>query len=83
MKNPFKRKKKAQPKQIECPLCGGKMTLQSNLSYTFHCRNQEVEMNDLTAMKCADCGEMMFDWPEAQRIEKYVHEAVGWEEKGE
>ena len=76
----FNRKKKAQQMHMECPKCGGKMTLESDLSYTFHCRNQEVEMNDITAMKCADCGEMMFDWPEAQRIEKYVHEAVGWED---
>ena len=80
MKNPFKRKKKGQPKQMECPLCGGKMMLQSGLSYTFHCRGQEVEMSDITAMKCADCGEMMFDWTEAQRIEKYVHAAVSWED---
>lgn len=83
MKNPFKRKKETQKKQMECPTCGGTMTLQINLPYTFHCRGQEVEMNDITAMKCADCGEMIFDWPEAQRIEKYVHAAVGWEDKTE
>lgn len=83
MKNPFKRKKETQKKQMECPMCGGTMTLQINLPYTFHCRGQEVEMNDITAMKCADCGEMIFDWPEAQRIEKYVHAAVGWEDKTE
>lgn len=83
MKNPFKRKKETQKKQMECPTCGGTMTLQINLPYTFHCRGQEVEMNDITAMKCTDCGEMIFDWPEAQRIEKYVHAAVGWEDKTE
>ena len=76
----FKRKKKASQKKMKCPKCGGKMTLESGLSYTFHCKGQDIEMNALTAMKCADCGEMMFDWSEAQRIEKYVHEAVGWTE---
>ncbi len=83
MFNLFKKKKSQQeeaPQQMECPLCGGKMMLQSGLSYTFHCRGQEVEMSDITAMKCADCGEMIFDWPEAQRIEKYVHAAVSWED---
>lgn len=76
----FKHKNKIKQKQMDCPNCGGEMTLQRNLSYTFHCRDQEVEMNDITAMKCADCDEMIFDWPEAQRIEKYVHAAVGWED---
>ena len=76
----FNRKKKAQQMHMECPKCGGKMTLESRLSYTFHCNDQEVEVSDIAAMKCADCGEMMFNWAEAQRIEKYVHEAVGWED---
>ena len=71
---------KCKKKQMKCPKCGGKMTLESGLSYTFRYKDQEVEMNDLTAMKCADCGELMFDWSEVQRIGKYVHEAASWED---
>lgn len=80
MFNSFKKKKQEKPRQMECPKCGGTMTLTSGLTYTFHCKDQEVEVPDITGMKCADCGEVMFDWNEAQRIEKYVHNAVGWED---
>ena len=83
MKNPFKRKKKTQPQQMDCPKCGETMTLTSGLTYTFHCKDREVEVHNITGMKCAGCGEVMFDWNEAQRIEKYVHEAVGWEDEAE
>lgn len=80
----FKRKKKLEKQnQMECPKCGGIMTLTSGLSRTFHCKGQAVEVPDITGMLCADCGELMFDWPEATRIEKYVHESVGWEDETE
>lgn len=69
--------------QMECPKCGGIMTLTNGLTYTFHCRGQEVEAINVTAMKCANCGEMMFSWDEAQRIQKFAHESVGWEDKTE
>ena len=77
------KKKKAQQKQMKCPKCGGAMTLTSGLTRTFRCKDQDVEVPDITAMLCTDCGNTMFDWNEAQRIEKYVHDAVGWEDKGE
>lgn len=77
------KKKKAQQKQMKCPKCGGAMTLTSGLTRTFRCKDQDVEVPDITAMLCTDCGNTMFDWNEAQRIEKYVHDAVGWEGKGE
>ena len=73
----FKRKKKI----MKCPKCGSKMTLTNGLSRTFQCKGQSVEVSDITGMLCADCNEVMFDWPEAHRIEKFVHEAVGWEDK--
>ena len=66
--------------QMECPKCGGTMTLTSGLTYKFHCRGQELEASNITAMKCANCGEMMFSWDEAQRIQKVVHNSVGWED---
>ena len=78
MLNPFKKKK--QKNTMKCPKCGGKMTLTNGLSRIFHCKGQDIEVSDITGMLCADCGELMFDWPEAQRIEKYVHEIVGWED---
>ena len=56
------------------------MTLTSGLTYKFHCRGQELEASNVTAMKCANCGEMMFSWDEAQRIQKFAHESVGWED---
>lgn len=77
------KKKKAQQKQMKCPKCGGAMTLTSGLTRTFRCKDQDVEVPDITAMLCTDCGNTMFDWNEAQRIEKYVYDAVGWEGKGE
>nr|DAG24716.1 MAG TPA: MqsA [Bacteriophage sp.] len=86
MLNLFKKKKPQQnetPQQMECPKCGGIMTLTNGLTYTFHCRGQEVEVSNVTAMKCANCGEMMFSWDEAQRIQKFVHKSVGWEDKTE
>ena len=86
MFNLFKKKKPQQeeaPQQIECPKCGGTMTLTNRLLRTFHCKGQAVEVPDITGMLCADCGELMFDWPEATRIEKYVHESVGWEDETE
>lgn len=82
MKFPFS-KKKSQQKQMKCPKCGKTMTLTSGLTRTFRCKDQDVEVPDITAMLCTDCGNTMFDWNEAQRIEKYVHDAVGGEEKGE
>lgn len=82
MFKPFK-KKKTQQKQMKCPKCGKTMTLTSGLTRTFRCKDQDVEVPDITAMLCTDCGNTMFDWNEAQRIEKYVHDAVGWEDKGE
>lgn len=83
MFNLFKKKKPKQeeaPQQMECPKCGGTMTLTNGLTYTFHCRGQELELSNVTAMKCANCGEMMFSWDEAQRIQKFAHESVGWED---
>lgn len=82
MLNLFKRKKKAESQQMECPKCGGTMTLTGGLTRTFHNYiGQEVEVTDITGMLCPDCGELMFDWNEAQRIEKYVREAVVLEDK--
>ena len=81
MFNLFKKKKKdQQPQQMGCPKCGGTMTLTNGLSRTFHCKGQDVKVPDITGMLCADCGELMFDWAEATRIEKYVHKSVGWED---
>lgn len=83
MFNLFKKKKSQQgktPQQMECPKCGGTMTLTSGLSRIFHCKDQDVEVPDITGMLCTDCGELMFDWSEATRIEEYVHKAVGWED---
>lgn len=78
MLNLFKRKKKAESQQMECPKCGGTMTLTGGLTRTFHNYiGQEVEVTDITGMLCPDCGELMFDWNEAQRIEKYVRGTVG------
>lgn len=67
----FKKKK-----SMKCPKCGGKMTLTTGLTRTFHYKDQEIEVTDIAGMLCADCGELMFDWFEAQRIEKYVHETI-------
>lgn len=86
MFNLLKKKKTQQkepPQQMECPKCGGTITLTNGLIYTFHCRGQEVEASNVTAMKCANCGEMMFSQDEAQRIQKFVHKSVGWEDKTE
>lgn len=82
MFNLFKKKKQEemQQKHMKCPKCGGEMALTNGLSRTFHCKDQEVEVPDITGMLCTDCGELMFDWPEATRIEQYVHKAVGWSE---
>ena len=82
MFNLFKKKKTQHAEtshQMECPKCGGTMTLTSGLTYKFHCRGQELEDSNVTAMKCANCGEMMFSWDEAQRIQKFAHESVGLE----
>lgn len=73
-------KKKAQPKQMKCPKCGGTMTRTDGLTRKFQCKGQDVEVPNIVGMLCPDCGELMFDWPEIQRIEKYVHDAVGWED---
>ena len=86
MFNLFKKKKSKQdevPQQMECPKCGGTMTLTNGLTYKFHCRGQELEAINVAARKCANCGEMMFSWDEAQRIQKFAHESVGWEDKTE
>ena len=86
MLNLFKKKKVQQkeiPQQMECPKCGGTMTLTNGLTYKFHCHGQELEAINVTAMKCSNCGEMMFSWDEAQRIQKFAHESVGWEDKTE
>lgn len=84
--NWFKKKKqnKVKSQQMECPKCGGTMTLTSGLTRTFHNYiGQEVEVTDITGMLCPDCGELMFDWNEAQRIEKYVRGTVAEENKSE
>lgn len=86
MFNLFKKKKTQQeepPQQIECPKCGGIMTLTNGLTYKFHCRGQELEAINVTAMKCTNCGEMMFSWDEARRIQKFAHKSVGWEDEME
>lgn len=80
MFNLFKKKKPKQeevPQQMECPKCGGTMTLTNGLTRKFECKEQKVDVPDITGMLCPDCGELMFNWPEIQRIEKYVHDAVG------
>lgn len=86
MLNLFKKKKTQQeepPQQMECPKCGGTMTLTNGLTYKFHCRGQELEASNVTAMKCANCDEMMFSWNEAQRIQRFAHKSVGLEDKSE
>lgn len=68
MFNLFKKKKtqhEEPPQQMECPKCGGIMTLTNGLTYKFHCRGQELEAINVTAMKCANCGKMMLNWDEA------------------
>ena len=53
MFNLLKKKKTQQkepPQQMECPKCGGTMTLTNGLTYTFNCRGQEVEASNVTAM---------------------------------
>lgn len=80
----FKQKKKpTKQNQMECPKCGGTMTLTNGLTYKFHCRGQELEASNVTAMKCANCDEMMFSWDEAQRIQRFAYKSVGWEDKSE
>ena len=79
MFNLFK-KKKPESQHMECPKCGGTMTLTNGLTRKFECKKQEVDVPDITGMLCPDCGELMFNWPEIQRIEKYVHDTVGWED---
>ena len=86
MFNLFKKKKLQQEEslqQMECPKCGGTMTLTNGLTCKFHCRGQELEASNVTAMKCANCGEMMFSLDEAQRIQKFAHESMGLEDKTE
>ena len=78
MHNPFKKKNNA--RQMKCPKCGGKMTMTSGLTRTLHCRGRDIEVSDIAGMLCADCGEVMLDWLEVQRIKKYVNEAVGWKD---
>lgn len=50
MFNLFKKKKTQQeepPQQMECPKCGGTMTLTNGLTYKFHCRGRNLKLQML------------------------------------
>ena len=75
----FKKSKKdaeqenaAQREKHICPKCGGEMHLQKGLTHPFICRGVPVDVTDITAMVCDDCGKMYFDWDEVERIREVV-----------
>ena len=72
----FKKKTKKPQKITKCPTCGGKLTRKTGLEHEFRYKDQMVNVPDITAMMCDDCGEMYFDYAEFERISNYVHEAV-------
>lgn len=69
----FKKSKEPvrQEKHI-CPKCGGEMHLKKGLTHTFIHKGILVDVTDITAMVCDDCGKMYFDWNEVERIKEFV-----------
>lgn len=70
----FKRSKEPAARQEEhiCPNCGGEMHLKKGFTHPFKHNGVVIDVPDITAMVCDDCGKMYFDWDEVERIKKFV-----------
>lgn len=71
-KKPVGQESAAQHEQHICPNCGGEMHLKKGLTHLFICQGVPVDVTDITAMVCDDCGKMYFDWDEVERIKEFV-----------
>lgn len=70
----FKKSKKnvQQQEQHICPKCGGEMHLKKGLTHQFMHSGVAIDVTNITAMVCDDCGKMYFDWDEVERIKEFV-----------
>jgi len=56
-----------------CHECGSKM-LPCIITKTFRCNGKDVEVQDINAYKCVQCGEVVFTADELARIERAFQE---------
>jgi len=58
---------------MQCLYCHGEL-IQKNVSYTVNRNGYHLIIDDVPAWVCEQCGEMMFDEPVVEAIQKMVEE---------
>lgn len=64
-------------KNVTCTICGGNtMDYAEDLVFDCYVLGERIIMPNLTGLRCRTCGEMGYDAPSSDIIDRYMHEKV-------